>query len=1383
MKRAASSSEVAAALGLSAATVQRYAREGRIRHSTTPGGHRRFDVDEVRSDLGMASITSVSSQSATAVVLTALDTEFRAVRALLDGVQVRRMPSGTRYHMGSVQGRNLNWIVAVAEIGEGNVSAAIETAKAIEWFEPEIVLFVGVAGSLKSDVVHGDVVVANRVYNFQSGKADIDFYSRAMTFPTWHGLEQLVRTVRLEAWTDVDPTPAVSVKPIAAGEVVVSSKDSVTFRLLRDRCNDAVAVDMESAGVYEAAHRSGGVAVLAVRGISDMLDDKTAAGDANWQPIASSHAASFAIALLKAADPGDLGLSPKPDSYSTEGTDLLASVPPPAAEILRSIVDGSPVGSRLLRTMADPARTPAQRAEAMSRILEETTDARLWIAFGEFVAAHRLYDIASRAFEDAGDLEDSNPARWYARAAMNAAAHGNQERTTRMLEMARAARPAGRDATYVDVMAAAVAEDADALLETTAIYGHGDGLVDLLRVRALHVQGHIDEALDLARRALRDHPNQALTGGLALETARLLLATVEEPGRRINVVEDVEQAKKLALEVRDLRRSWSGPSEDAVTVAAAAAAMTGDFDTVMRLALRPPDGEATEQEAGNQELIVDAANAALARHAINRAQQLAAMIEDPVERTLVEAECLVAQGNGGREAIAILEAVPKDLLTPAQMFRVLMDLASAGVWPIEGIERLEEEDAEGAELVRATADIVAGDLEAGARRLRRLRTLRAISLLVGAYVEAERIDDAVALLRNEADRFSRPQFRLRAAGLLASAGRLEAAYEEAMTVIVTVPDESYIHLELRHLCLDLASRLRNWEAMVSHARAALNEGTPHGSSVVWALVGGLFNLRELDAARRELVTAHPTAHEEDEARLAIELLRTGPATEEATRWVLDLGDQFSESEIVSAAAFTAALQMSRELELPEETGGRIRQLSDSFFDRWPTSDIITRIDVTDPTVLIEYLKENLAPDSEATAGLIEDVLMGRLPYGMLTAIRGRFLGEALVTGKLGCLPIGTPDPNVAAQERHKAGTSLGSAVVIDAHALYVSGNIGLDAATLMSSFSRVLVPRSTLDDLIGTADSLRLESTRTMAWDPRRDKPVLIEVDESQAVSWHAEAIRLLDRVRSCHIRDELPLVADDPNPDVLLGSLELARRERLPLWSDDPSIRQIARNEGMDAFGTVSLIEALVDAGDLTEDELERSLLAMIRSRFVDTAFRPDLILRVAEEDEWNARSAAFTLTRPSAWINPVPALGVYRRSIMKAATEAPNSLTDWAYVAAIGAGRATAPHLRRGAIATLVLSGFLHTGSQPDSLALLLKGARLASSDVGLDDPLIAVVQLLRDALEDSVDAALIPGVFTQMTSGLAERDRRLALGELLNPTSRGPLQGGGERGNTDH
>jgi len=54
MERTCAAAQVAAALSLSPDSIGRYAREGRIPFSATPGGHRRFNIDEVRQALAPA---------------------------------------------------------------------------------------------------------------------------------------------------------------------------------------------------------------------------------------------------------------------------------------------------------------------------------------------------------------------------------------------------------------------------------------------------------------------------------------------------------------------------------------------------------------------------------------------------------------------------------------------------------------------------------------------------------------------------------------------------------------------------------------------------------------------------------------------------------------------------------------------------------------------------------------------------------------------------------------------------------------------------------------------------------------------------------------------------------------------------------------------------------------------------------------------------------------------------------------------------------------------------------------------------------------------------------------------------------------------------------
>jgi 8-oxo-dGTP diphosphatase len=85
-----------------------------------------------------------------------------------------------------------------------------------------------------------------------------------------------------------------------AGELVIDTRDSHLARLIADHYSDAVAADMESAGVAEAAHRNGFPNTITVRGISDNADGgKRRADAAGWQSIGAARAAAFAVALAE----------------------------------------------------------------------------------------------------------------------------------------------------------------------------------------------------------------------------------------------------------------------------------------------------------------------------------------------------------------------------------------------------------------------------------------------------------------------------------------------------------------------------------------------------------------------------------------------------------------------------------------------------------------------------------------------------------------------------------------------------------------------------------------------------------------------------------------------------------------------------------------------------------------------------------------------------------------------------------------------------------------------------------------------------------------------------------------------------------------------------
>jgi len=245
-----------------------------------------------------------SAQTNRALVVTALALEYKAVRARLHNVREATHPQGTVYEVGDFAGDDGGvWSICIAEIGPGNAVAAAETERAINYFEPDIVLFVGIAGGLK-DVSIGDVVAATKVYGYESGKATRAFSTRPDSYRSSYELQQRARAeAKRENWLAQVGTPTkrdfeVLVAPIASGEKVIASQESALFKFIRSHYSDAVAVEMESIGFLAAAAANLEVRSLVIRGISDLVDHKTETDALGSQNVAADHASAFAFQVL-----------------------------------------------------------------------------------------------------------------------------------------------------------------------------------------------------------------------------------------------------------------------------------------------------------------------------------------------------------------------------------------------------------------------------------------------------------------------------------------------------------------------------------------------------------------------------------------------------------------------------------------------------------------------------------------------------------------------------------------------------------------------------------------------------------------------------------------------------------------------------------------------------------------------------------------------------------------------------------------------------------------------------------------------------------------------------------------------------------------------------
>lgn len=321
----------------------------------------------------------------TVVILTALNVEYDAVRARMRNLRVHWHPAGTRFEVGRLGPRGCRAVLGL--VGKGNHPSAVLAERAITEFSPVAVLFVGVAGALWPAVELGDVVIASQVYAYHGGTATDDgLKARPRSWEISHQAGQIAQhLMRTGGWAAA-PLPKVHFGPIAAGEVVQDSRNSEQARWVRQHYNDALAIEMEAAGVAQAAHLNRALPIVVVRGISDRADgSKTATDGKNWQARAAAHAAAFADALARELVAQDeegtrMGASATFSNVATGNARVGAQI-------------GQVNGNVTLGTGAEPVDVVAQIAALRDAVRKAYQDGALDDA--TYTAAQDELDVAS----------------------------------------------------------------------------------------------------------------------------------------------------------------------------------------------------------------------------------------------------------------------------------------------------------------------------------------------------------------------------------------------------------------------------------------------------------------------------------------------------------------------------------------------------------------------------------------------------------------------------------------------------------------------------------------------------------------------------------------------------------------------------------------------------------------------------------------------------------------------------------------------------------------------------------------------------------------------------------------------------------------------------
>lgn len=245
-----------------------------------------------------------AARTADVGVLTILDQEIRAVRAVMLGMRdfrERRLghgPLAREAWLPAAGGAKVR-VAAVQTWTRGTESAALACRELVQEFNPSIVLLVGIAGGVHPKVAIGDVVLSDEIIAHDARREAPDGTHRrgqaqAVAAALGHRLNDFF--VATSAQQDHF---RIFRGPIGSGNAVVTDADSEIRHWLKAFNERVLAVETEAAGVaqsFQESVRDGGPrGWLTVRGISDTAD---AQKGHDHHDLASRHAAEVMAMLV-----------------------------------------------------------------------------------------------------------------------------------------------------------------------------------------------------------------------------------------------------------------------------------------------------------------------------------------------------------------------------------------------------------------------------------------------------------------------------------------------------------------------------------------------------------------------------------------------------------------------------------------------------------------------------------------------------------------------------------------------------------------------------------------------------------------------------------------------------------------------------------------------------------------------------------------------------------------------------------------------------------------------------------------------------------------------------------------------------------------------------
>lgn len=362
----------------------------------------------------------------------------------------------------------------------------------------------------------------------------------------------------------------------------------------------------------------------------------------------------------------------------------------------------------------------------------ENAQGSVWLFIGLLADAYSCHKEAVFALEQAARLGVPDRAHYL----VLAATHVSLEEREMALALLESAEEMETGKPLVRVVRAMVNQETSESISDLNFEQVSDddkGLVQTYLANIFLRENKIDEGLASAERAIKLLPERA---GPRILAAEAYLTRAHEGSSHARE-SDLLRATTLALEACDLRRLWDGPSTDGARLAAGAAVLLGDFQTALRIALPPPEGEALDREALDKSLLEVAVTCATVLRKTELLDLLASRDEGGAETFLSRAALLQEAEACTTEVKALYRAAAEAATSASHIFGAFFGLAECGEWPIAGFDAFAQDHPEQAEVVLAVSESKRGLISDAVVRLRtRSRTFRpAATVLARLYEE------------------------------------------------------------------------------------------------------------------------------------------------------------------------------------------------------------------------------------------------------------------------------------------------------------------------------------------------------------------------------------------------------------------------------------------------------------------------------------------------------------------------------------------------------------------------------------------------------------------------------------------------------------------------